>query len=72
VSATEAGPYADRLLRLPAFVRDGGTAPWADILDGLTLSGHFLARDLLTDHSVPVAESRARLVERLRRAAGQA
>ena len=72
VSATEAEPYSDRLLRLPAFVREGGTAPWPDILDGLALSGHFLRRDLLTDRSAPVAESRSRLVERLRRAAGQA
>jgi DNA repair protein RecO (recombination protein O) len=41
-------------------------------LDGLELTGHFLMRDLLTDRSAPVAESRIRLVERLRRAAGQA
>ena len=72
VSAAEAEPYAGKLLPLPQFVRDGGIAPWADILDGLTLSGHFLMRDLLTDRSAPVAEARVRLVERLRRAAGQA
>ena len=72
VSAAEAEPYADKLLPLPQFVRDGGIAPWADILDGLALSGHFLMRDLLTDRSAPVAEARVRLVERLRRAAGQA
>jgi DNA repair protein RecO (recombination protein O) len=72
VSAAEAEPYAGKLLPLPQFVRDGGIAPWADILDGLALSGHFLMRDLLTDRSAPVAEARVRLVERLRRAAGQA
>ena len=72
VSAAEAEPYADKLLPLPAFVREGGTAPWPDILDGLSLTGHFLKRDLLTDRSAPVAEARDRLVERLRRAAGRA
>jgi DNA repair protein RecO (recombination protein O) len=72
VSAAEAEPYAGKLLPLPSFVRQGGTAPWQDILDGLDLSGHFLMRDLITDRSAPVGEARARLIERLRRAAGQA
>lgn len=72
VSAAEAEPYAGKLLPLPPFVREGGAASWPDILDGLELTGHFLMRDLLTDRSAPVAESRVRLVERLRRAAGQA
>jgi DNA repair protein RecO (recombination protein O) len=72
VSAAEAEPYAGRLLPLPAFVRDGGTAAWPDILDGLALTGHFLMRDVVTDRSAPVGEARDRLVERLRRAAGRA
>jgi len=72
VSAAEAEPYSGKLLHLPRFVREGGTAPWPDILDGLDLTGHFLMRDLLTDRSAPVGEARIRLVERLRRAAGQA
>ena len=72
VSAAEAEPYAGKLLPLPAFVRGGGPAPWRDILDGLALAGHFLERDLLTDRSRPVLETRARLVDRLRRAAGLA
>jgi len=72
VSAAQAEPYAGKLLPLPRFVREGGTAPWPDILDGLDLTGHFLMRDLLTDRSAPVGEARIRLVERLRRAAGQA
>jgi len=70
VSAAEAAPYADRLLRLPAFVRDGGSAALPDTIDGLTLTGHFLARDLLTDRAESLNDGRARLVERLRRAAG--
>ena len=72
VSAREATPYEGRLLPLPAFVRDGGPGDWQAILDGLELTGHFLMRDLVTDRSAPVAEARARLVDRLRRASGQA
>ncbi len=72
VSAAEAAPYAGKLLPLPGFIRHGGTGSWPEILEGLTLSGHFLMRDLLTDRSAPVAEARSRLTERLRRAAGQA
>lgn len=72
VSATEAEPYAGKLLPLPHFVVEGGSASWPDILDGLALTGHFLLRDLVTDRSAPVAEARNRLCERLRKAAGQA
>jgi DNA repair protein RecO (recombination protein O) len=72
VSAAEAEPYAGKLLPLPRFMLEGGAAGWPDILDGLALTGHFLLRDVITDRSAPVAEARARLVERLRRAAGQA
>jgi DNA repair protein RecO (recombination protein O) len=72
VSAVNAEPYAGKLLPLPRFIREGGAAAWQDILDGLELTGHFLLRDLLTDRSASVADSRVRLVERLRRAAGRA
>ncbi len=72
VGAAEAEPYQDKLLRLPAFLRDGGEAGLSDILDGLALTGHFLMRDLLTDRRVPLIDARDRLVERLRRAAGLA
>ena len=72
VSAAEAEPYAGKLLPLPAFVREGGRASWQDIADGLDLTGHFLGRDVLTDRSAPLAEARARLVDRLRRAGGLA
>ena len=71
VSAAEAEPYASKLLPLPHFIREGGTASWHEILEGLELTGHFLLRDVITDRSAPVAEARIRLVERLRRAAGQ-
>lgn len=72
VSAAEAEPYEDRLLPLPRFLSQGGTASWSDIIDGLHLTGHFLTRDLLTERAAPVLDGRERLVDRLRRAAGVA
>lgn len=72
VSAAEAEPYAGKLLPLPRFVREGGQASWKEIADGLDLTGHFLARDVMTSHSRPITEARDRLVDRLRRAGGLA
>ena len=72
VSAAEAEPYAGKLLPLPPFVREGGSASWPEIAQGLDLTGHFLLRDVLADRSKPIAEARGRLVERLRRAGGLA
>ena len=70
VSAAEAEPYAGKLLPLPRFVREGGTATWPEVRDGLELSGHFLLRDVLTDRSAGLADTRSRLVDRLLRAGG--
>ena len=71
VSAAEAEPYRGRLLRLPAFLQEGRQAhDWEEILDGLALSGHFIERDVLIDRSRTIMDSRARLIDRLRRAAG--
>jgi DNA repair protein RecO (recombination protein O) len=72
VSAAEADPYKGRLLPLPPFLREGGTASWNDVTQGLDLTGHFLLRDVLTDRAQPIADARARLVDRLRRAGGLA
>lgn len=72
VSAAEAEPYAGKLLPLPPFVRESGRASWEEIEQGLALTGHFLMRDLITERSRPVADARARLVDRLRRAGGLA
>jgi len=72
VSAPEAEPYAGKLLPLPRFVREGGRASWEQIAQGLDLTGHFLLRNVLTERSLPIAEARYRLVERLRRAGGLA
>ncbi len=72
VSAAEAEPFAGKLLALPAFLLRTEPASWADIIDGLLLTGHFLTRDVLTDRSASLLDGRERLVERLRRAAGVA
>lgn len=69
VSRAAGAPYADRLLPLPPFLIAGGSADWVDILDGLRLTGHFLARDLLTERRAAILPARERLVERLRRIA---
>jgi len=71
VSAAEAEPYGSRLLPFPAFLREERQArDWEEILDGLTLSGHFVERDLLIDRLLTISDSRRRLLDRLRRAAG--
>lgn len=67
VSTLGAGDYRDRLLPLPAFVREGGAAEWDDIFAGFRITGHFLARDLLIERQADVLAARERLIERLRR-----
>ena len=67
VSEAGAGEYRDRLLALPSFLLEGGPAGWGDVMDGLRLTGHFLARDLLIERQADILAARERLVERLRR-----
>ncbi len=67
VSRAAGEPYADKLLPLPAFLVDGGPAEWGDIFAGLRITGHFIARDLLTERRAPVLAARGRLVERMKR-----
>lgn len=68
VSAAGAQGYEARLLPLPPFLREGGAAEWPDILDALALTGHFLARSVLTDRRADVLAARERLTERIKRA----
>lgn len=70
VSDVAAEGYRDRLFHLPAFLTGGGGAEWAEIFDGLRITGHFLARDLLIGRQSEVLASRERLVERLKRVVG--
>jgi DNA repair protein RecO (recombination protein O) len=70
VSRAGAGGYRDRLFRLPAFLSEGGPAGWDDVFDGLRITGHFLARDVLIERHADVLAARERLVDRLKRAGG--
>jgi len=71
VSAGAAEAYRDRLLPLPPYLLDGSRTPdWQDINDGLRLTGHFLARDLLIERQADVLAARERLVARLKRIGG--
>jgi len=67
VSRVAAEGYQDKLLRLPAFVMEGGAGAWPDVIDGLRLTGHFLERDLLHGRAADVLASRGRLVDRIKR-----
>lgn len=66
VTAEAGAPYADRLLPLPAFLTRGGEGSWDEIVDGLRLTGYFLARDLMVERRAAVLDARARLVDRIR------
>jgi DNA repair protein RecO (recombination protein O) len=52
VSAPAAEPYRDRLFRLPAFLREGGAARPADVIDGLRLMSFFLERHVFRPRGV--------------------
>jgi DNA repair protein RecO (recombination protein O) len=69
VSSAGAGEYRDRLFPLPAFLLGGGAASWEEVEQGLRITGHFLARDLLIERQAEILAARERLVERLRRIA---
>lgn len=70
VSAAAAGAYRDRLFPLPPLLLGGGAADWPDILAGLRITGHFLARDVLIERQSEILPARERLLDRLKRAGG--
>jgi len=67
VSEDAAGDYRDRLFRLPPFLLDGAVSEWPDIFDGLKITGHFLARDILVERQAGILAARERLIDRLKR-----
>lgn len=67
VSAGAAGAYRDRLFPLPPLLLGPGAADWPDIMAGLRVTGHFLARDILIERQADVLAARDRLIERLKR-----
>ncbi|MBU6319668.1 MAG: DNA repair protein RecO [Alphaproteobacteria bacterium] len=69
VRGSEAGPYLDRLLALPAFLLDPrAPAGPVDIRAGLRLTGHFLGTRLLGDLNRGLPEARYLMIDRLERA----
>ncbi len=65
------GLECERLAALPAALLGGSEVPdWAQIGEGLKLTGHFLTRDLLVDRQAEVLVARERLVGRLKRVGG--
>ncbi len=64
VSQAAAGRWKERLLRLPAFLR-GDAADAAGWVDGLALTGRFLARDAFGSQHRPMPAARDRLVARV-------
>jgi DNA repair protein RecO (recombination protein O) len=63
VSATAGEPYRDKLLPLPAFLRDSGTEDMRAIADGLTLTGYFLRQWLLAAIGKTMPAARDRVVQ---------
>ncbi|MDE8346088.1 MAG: DNA repair protein RecO [Acidocella sp.] len=65
VTLSQAGEWRDRLLALPTFLLDETEAE-PDLpacLDGLKLTGHFLARDVFGARHLPLPTPRARLYD---------
>jgi DNA repair protein RecO (recombination protein O) len=69
VSRAAGALYRDRLLPLPSFLLNGGLAEWPDLIAALTLTGHFLTRDLLHGAGAHTLAARERLVARLHKIA---
>lgn len=59
--------YRDKLLPLPAFLKEPGHPEWDDIFDGLKVTGFFLKRHFFEDRRNDVMAARSVLVDRLKR-----
>jgi DNA repair protein RecO (recombination protein O) len=69
VSRTAGEPWADRLLRLPAFLREADATPGVnDLADGFTLTGFFLQRHVLEPRGLSLSDERAYFIAALTRA----
>jgi DNA repair protein RecO (recombination protein O) len=69
VSAEAGGPYKDRLLALPAFLRGsgGGAVTEEDVQAGFALTGHFLGARVLRPRDMQMPDARVRLLSYVRR-----
>jgi DNA repair protein RecO (recombination protein O) len=68
VSRSAGAPYADRMLRLPAFLRDDTALPAGrDLADGFAVTGFFLSRHVLEPRGLTLGDERAHLIAALAR-----
>jgi DNA repair protein RecO (recombination protein O) len=65
----EAGePWADKMLRLPAFLLDAAAEPGGtDVADGFALTGYFLERHVLEPRGLALSDERAHFIAALLR-----
>ncbi len=69
VSGSAGKPYADKMLRLPTFLREHDTQPAGrDLADGFALTGFFLARHVLEPRGLALSDERAHFIAALARA----
>jgi DNA repair protein RecO (recombination protein O) len=69
VSRSAGAPYADRMLRLPDFLRDDDAAPAGrDLADGFALTGFFLERHVLEPRGMTLSDERTHFIAALTRA----
>lgn len=60
--------YGRSRAELPAWLRDGRPTDWAEVLAALEMSGGDLFREIIGGRTQSLRDSRARLIDRLRRA----
>src|SRR5262245_11668925 len=66
VSRAAGEPWADKMLRLPAFLRERDVKPIGrDIADGFALTGHFLTRHVLDARGLALGDERAHFIAAL-------
>jgi DNA repair protein RecO (recombination protein O) len=69
VSRAAGLPYAEKMLRLPAFLRQADASPVGrDLADGFALTGFFLTRHVLEPRGLALAGERAHFIAALERA----
>jgi DNA repair protein RecO (recombination protein O) len=69
VSREAGAPWADKMLRLPAFLREADAiAAGRDLADGFALTGFFLSRYVLEPRGMALADERAYFIAALSRA----
>ncbi len=58
-------PYASKLHALPGFLREGGAAGCAELVDGMRLTGYFLHERALAPRNLLLPRIRQALMEQL-------